>query len=107
MINKKIRIIFSILILNFFLVSCQSLSNVGKSLRNEKTRTSDEFLIQKKKPLAEPPDYRTLPEPKSANSEEKKDSELKSILKVSEKNKKFGKSKSSTAEDSILGQIRK
>ena len=44
MINKKIRIIFSILILNFFLVNCQSLSNVGKSLRNEKTRTTDEFF---------------------------------------------------------------
>lgn len=107
MINKKIRIIFGILILNFFLVNCQTMSNVGKSLRNEKTRTTDEFLIQKKKPLTDPPDYRTLPEPKSVKSEEKKDSELKSILNVSEKNKKLNKSKSLSAEDSILGQIRK
>lgn len=103
--TKKIRIAFSILILNFFLINCSGLTSIGDSIRNTKTTNTDEFLIQKKKPLTEPPDYKTLPEPKSVSINERKENELKKILKTSEKNKKFPTSKSSSAEDSILGQI--
>ena len=41
---KKIN--FLILIL-FLLVSCGGLKDAGKVLRNEKVRTTDEFLVKK------------------------------------------------------------
>ena len=37
-----------LLLLLFLLTSC-GFQEVGKALRNEKTRTTDEFLIEKKK----------------------------------------------------------
>ena len=43
--------------------SCSTFSEAAKALRNEKTSSSDEFLIQKKDPLSQPPDYETIPEP--------------------------------------------
>ena len=65
----NISIYFLLLIL---LNSCGSVSDVGKVLRNEKTRTTDEFFVKKREPLSLPPDYKTLPEPNTQkkNSEE-------------------------------------
>ena len=37
-----------LLIFSFFLVSCSGLRDAGKVLRNEKVRTTDEFLVKKK-----------------------------------------------------------
>jgi len=53
------------LLLFIFLVSCGSFSEAGKALRNEKTRTTDEFLIEKRGPLSLPPKMGDLPLPKS------------------------------------------
>ena len=44
------RINFLIIVL-FFLVSCGGLKEAGKVLRNEKTPTTDEFLVKQKDPL--------------------------------------------------------
>ena len=42
-----------ILLLSFAaLVSCNTFSDVGKVLRNEKTNTTDEFLVKKKTTLS-------------------------------------------------------
>ena len=54
---KKIYILFAAL---FLLASC---GDVGKILRNEKMRTTDEFLVKKKEPLVLPPNYEEIPEP--------------------------------------------
>ena len=45
-----------LLILIFVLTSCSGLQDVGKVLRNEKIRTTDEFLVKKRNPLVLPPD---------------------------------------------------
>ena len=42
---KKIYIFINIF---FFLVSCGGLKDAGKVLRNEKIKTTDEFLVKKK-----------------------------------------------------------
>ena len=55
-------LIFSLLCL-LLLNNCSSFSEAGKVLRNEKVRTTDEFLIEKKEPLTQPPDFDTIPEP--------------------------------------------
>ena len=51
------------------LVSC---GDVGKALRNEKTITTDEFLVKKRNPLELPPDYKDIPEPGKLSKKEKK-----------------------------------
>ena len=39
------------------LIGCSSFSEAGKVLRNEKVKSTDEFLVKKKDPLILPPDY--------------------------------------------------
>jgi len=43
-----IKLLILSFILSIILNSCASLSEAGKVLRNDKTRSSDEFLIKKK-----------------------------------------------------------
>mgnify|MGYP001181497500 CR=1 FL=1 len=103
---KKIKKIILYLITTSFLYSCGSLSDVGKSLRNEKTKTTDEFLVKKGEPLTLPPDYNNLPEPKSKNfSEENEEDNINKILKIPKK--QAVKTGSSNVEQSIIDQIRK
>ena len=49
----------------FLLTSCSSLDEAGKVLKNEKIRTTDEFLVKKRDPLVLPPDYKEIPLPGS------------------------------------------
>ena len=101
-INKSIFYI----LLTLFLYSCNSLSDVGKTLRNEKIRTTDEFLVKKREPLSLPPDYKKLPEPSQDNSakQESKD-KINKILKITKT--QSTKKKSSSVEQSIINEIRK
>ena len=96
-----------LLLLISVLISCSGLNDVGKVMRNEKTTTTDEFLVKKKKPLVLPPDYNEIPEPgiikRKQNSD---DDKIKEILKATEKKENSDKINSSV-ENSILRQIRK
>ena len=51
--------------------SCSSFDDAGKVLRNEKTKTTDEFLI-KKEPLIMPPDLNEIPEPETLENKKAK-----------------------------------
>ena len=51
------------------LISCSSFKEAGKVLRNEKTNTTDEFLVKKREPLVLPPDFKEIPEPGSIKKE--------------------------------------
>ena len=90
------------LFLFFLLLSCGSASEAGKALRNEKTRTTDEFLIEKRGPLSLPPKMGELPKPKS-NEEIKKDN--KDILGSA--NQDAGPIEKSEIENIFLEEIRK
>ena len=71
------------LIIYFFLISCTSLEEAGKVLRNEKIKTTDEFLVKKKEPLEIPPDVDEIPTPGSLkNSKKSEDEKIKNILKT-------------------------
>ena len=82
MIKNKLAI--SIIILSsIFLYSCQSTKEamVGK----KRSQQSDEFLVEKKNPLAMPPDYEKLPTPgnKEVSPETFSDnSEVKDLLNI-------------------------
>ena len=103
---KKINKTILYFILTLFLYSCGGFSDVGKTLRNEKTNTTDEFLVKKREPLTLPPDYKNLPEPGSKNlNKEDKNNKINKILKLPKNNIK--KTGSSNVEQSIISQIRK
>ncbi len=100
--NKNIILYLTIL---FFLYSCGTASDVGKTLRNEKIRTTDEFLVKKRQPLSLPPDYENLPEPGTQNSKDNNKEQINKILKIPKKQKK--NKGSSSVEQSIINEIRK
>ena len=102
---KKIKNIILYFIALLFLYSCGTASDVGKTLRNEKIRTTDEFLVKKRQPLSLPPDYEVLPEPGTQNSGKKNEDEINKILKIPKKQSET--KSSSTVEQSIINEIRK
>ena len=96
-----------LLILFIPLISCSSLSDAKKVLKNEKVITTDEFLVKKRNPLVIPPNFEEVPipgsEPKKIINEEEK---IKRILNAP-KDENNSTSKSSSVENSILKRIRK
>ncbi len=97
-----------ILICIILLTSCGGISDAGKVLRNEKIKTTDEFLVKKRNPLVLPPNYEEIPEP-GTELQKKKDTDeenIKKILKVP-KTKNINQNRSSSVEESILNRIGK
>ena len=60
---KIIKFLLVLLSLAFFLNGCSSFKEAGKVLRNEKTTSTDEFLVKKKDALTQPPDFDSIPKP--------------------------------------------
>ena len=81
--NKFFKV-SKLLIVLLFIYSCGS---VGEALQGKKrSDQGDEFLIDKKNPLAMPPDFDKLPKPGEANIDSTKDivsnqSNIKDLLK--------------------------
>ena len=102
---KNINLLLIALIL---LVSCGGLKEVGKVMRNEKIKTTDEFLVKKKEPLVLPPDFNKIPEPGSLskNKEDESEDRIKKILKAPSTND-TKENNSSSVEDTIIDRIRK
>ena len=100
-LTKSLVLFFALFII---LNSCSSLGDVGKVMRNEKTNSTDEFLIQKKDPLTRPPDFRTLPTPNSRSEKREKENNIDSIFSNSKKVIPDGKN--SSIEQSILKKIK-
>ena len=104
-IFKISRLLFILI----FLYSC----GVGEALQGKKrSDQGDEFLIDKKNPLAMPPDFDKLPKPGEANVKSTKDiesdqSNIKNLLKKSDIEEDASSSKQSTSiESSILKKIK-
>ena len=90
----------------FFLTGCSGLNETAKILRNEKIKTTDEFLIKKNEPLSQPPNFEKLIKPGTKESKKTtKEKEIKKILKVDTNVNK--KTKSTSTENSILKKITK
>ncbi len=105
---RKVKLFFNLILLISFLSACANVSDIPKILRNEKIKTTDEFLVKKREPLTEPPEVRTLPTPKSSSEEKIANEEegIKSILKTGDEEKDKTQSKISSVEDLIIDQIR-
>ncbi len=99
----------SLIIYFLFFIFLSACSDVAKTLRNEKTKTTDEFLVKKRDPLSMPPDYDKLPVPGSIEQQKKQDKvsdNIEQIFKI-EKEKDTSNSSESSTEKTILDQIKK
>ena len=94
--------IIHILTIIFFVTSCTSMDSVKRGLTGEKSKSTDEFFIQKKDPLILPPDYENLPTPgeKVAITEEISSFEKTLGASIEEES-----SMSGSVEESILKKI--
>jgi len=102
---KKIKLFFYFIFLANIFSSCSGFQEAAKVLRNEKVRSTDEFLVKKREPLTQPPNIKELPNPNSMAEKNDKEIGIKGILGAeSEDNKK---SSSSSVEDFIISQIKK
>ncbi len=105
----KIRDILIILLLCFFLTSCQSAKDAFQT--KKRSNTNQEFLVEKKQPLTAPPDINELPIPTSEEFEYEENSEdisvVKKILYINEdkSNALNSSNQISSLEDSILEKI--
>ena len=108
MIKKFKEINFLLIALFIFLGGCQALKDGLEG--NKKTKSAEEFLIQKKNPLVMPPDYSKLPLPKNISNDELKaqnEFDLEKILKKdSSKLKKNKIPKNSSFEESVIEKIK-
>ena len=102
--------IYFIIVSAFILNSCGGFKEAGKVLRNEKIRTTDEFLVKKKEPLVLPPDYNELPEPGSntkKNTNISEEDKIKEILKVKKNKEESNQNKDNSIEKIILNEIKR
>jgi len=96
-------ILFNILI---FLMSCGTVKN---AFENQKKKSTDEFLVEKKSPLVMPPDFNELPIPKE--KEEKsdvKENEFKTLISKENIENKTDNDKNvnKNLEESLLDKIK-
>ena len=105
---KKINILI-VIFLTFFLYSCQGAKEALQS--KKRSDQSDEFLVQKKNPLAMPPDYEELPTPgnKEVSPETfSENNEVKDLLNIEGDNSSNSNNNdnSSDLESSIIKKIK-
>ena len=102
------KLILAILILNL-LNGCQTLKDGLEG--NKKSKSAEEFLIQKKNPLVLPPDYSKLPLPKNVanNNESSNEFDLEKKLKqnTNSNTKNSNKKITDSFEKMVIEKIKK
>ena len=106
--KHKFYIIFLSLVI--ILSSCQKFSEGMTG--SKRSKTSDEFLVHKKKPLVMPPDFDDMPSPKQNKQKEEELSasseSIEDLLKIKKKenDESFESGNDSSLEQSILKKIK-
>jgi len=106
---KYCTIFLSVLII---LSSCQSFSE--GMMGSKRSKSGDEFLVHKKKPLVIPPDFDEIPSPKPAKKNERttisdSSTSIEDLLNIKRENsdKTFESVEDKSLEQSILKKIKK
>ena len=108
---KKLKFCITILSSFIILSSCTKFTE-GISV-SKRSKSSDEFLVYKKKPLVVPPDFDKIPSPKPILEKEKKLSESNTSiedlldLEKNEGDEVFESEDNNSLEQSILKKIKK
>ena len=106
--KHKFYIIFLSLVI--ILSSCQKFSEGMTG--SKRSKTSDEFLVHKKKPLVMPPDFDDMPLPKQNKQKEEELSasseSIEDLLNIKKKknNESYESGNDSSLEQSILKKIK-
>ena len=96
------------MLLIFLVTSCaDTWGSVKRGLTGAKQKSTDEFLVKKKDPLILPPDFESLPTPSDREEAVEEMSSFEKTLKQASETEITSSSSGSSAEDSILKQIRK
>ena len=107
---KKHKFCIIFLSLVIILSSCQKFSEGMTG--SKRSKTSDEFLVHKKKPLVMPPDFDDMPLPKQNKQKEEELSassgSIEDLLNIKKKenNESFESGNDSSLEQSILKKIK-
>ena len=107
---KKHKFYIILLSLVIILSSCQKFSEGMTG--SKRSKTSDEFLVYKKKPLVMPPDFDDMPSPKqNKQKEEELSASSETIedllnIKKKENDESFESGNDSSLEQSILEKIK-
>ena len=105
----KINKIIIIIISTFLLYSCQGAADALQG--KKRSESSDEFLVEKKNPLTQPPNYNELPVPVGQEQEqfnEENESEINKILDINKNEDSTTQSntdENTSLEKSILEKI--
>jgi len=101
----KITIYLSLILIG--LSGCQKLKDGLEG--NKKSKSAEEFLINKKSPLVMPPDYSKLPLPKNTKEKKKSSQEfdLKKILENNSGDKNDKIQTNQSFQESIIEKIKK
>ena len=102
------KIKFFLIAIIFLLNSCQGVKDALEGKRRSKT--GDEFLIEKKNPLSLPPNFEDLPEPVDSTeenniSESENEDDLQKIIDQTEDSSSQEINTSGSLENSILKEI--
>ena len=100
----KISIYLSVILIG--MSGCQSLKDGLEG--NKKSKSAEEFLINKKSPLVMPPDYSKLPLPEinSNQNEKSQDFDLKKVLEKNSNNQKSKTQTNKSFQKSIIEKIK-
>ena len=100
----KISIYLSVILIG--MSGCQSLKDGLEG--NKKSKSSEEFLINKKSPLVMPPDYSKLPLPENnlSQNERDQDFDLKKVLKKNSNSQKNKNLTNKSFQKSIIEKIK-
>tara|TARA_Y100000992_G_scaffold255766_1_gene189048 strand:- start:1478 stop:1807 length:330 start_codon:yes stop_codon:yes gene_type:complete len=103
-----IKSFFLLFVFNF-LLGCQALKDGLEG--NKKSKSAEEFLIEKKNPLVLPPDYSELPLPKKGEIDEttvlNESFDLEKIIKKTPKKKSETTRSGTSLSKSVLKKINK
>tara|TARA_Y100000992_G_scaffold272072_1_gene213402 strand:- start:359 stop:682 length:324 start_codon:yes stop_codon:yes gene_type:complete len=105
MIFKKIILYIASI---FFLHSCSGVTDVLEG--KKRSENSDEFLVEKKNPLTEPPDMNELPVPLDQEEERSDTSnedslDIEKVLKVEQSEDSNNQNQENSLEKTILEKI--
>ena len=101
---KKYKSLFFVTLVSLFLLSCQS---VQDGLTLKKKENTEQFLIEKKKPLIMPPDFDDLPQPDSLDLENEKAENESDDLNLDSLIQSSNKSNGENIDDKISSEIQK
>ena len=101
---KKYKNLFFISLISLFLFSCTS---VQDGLTLKKKGNTEQFLIEKKKPLIMPPDFDDLPQPGNFDEENERVKNDNNELDLNSLTQSSNKSNGENINDEISTEIQK